>query len=115
MYELEGDKVFTVLRDRMQTKGTESYHEYNTLACAVSFLFDLKQSSVDCAQELATPFDGSVLGRKGPDEALGAKIASEPRQHTSNAELEAPVRSGCASHRSTACRTWSIRSTCWRG
>lgn len=61
VYELEGDKVFTVLRDHKQTKGTESYHEYNTLACAVSFLFDLKQSSFDFAEELATPFDGSDL------------------------------------------------------
>lgn len=61
VYELENDKVFNVLRDHKQTKGTESYHEYNTLACAVSFLFDLKQSCVDFAEELATPFDGSDL------------------------------------------------------
>jgi hypothetical protein len=61
VYDLHNDKVFNVLRDHKQTKGTESYHEYNTLACAVSFLFDLKQSCVDFAEELAMPFDGSDL------------------------------------------------------
>jgi hypothetical protein len=51
VYELENDKVFNVLRDHKQTIGTEFYHEYSTLACAVSFLFDLKQSCFDFAEE----------------------------------------------------------------
>jgi hypothetical protein len=62
VHALENDKVVNVLwRDHKQTKGTESYHEYNTLACAVSFVFDLKQSCFDFAEKLATPSDGSDL------------------------------------------------------